>query len=283
MNRSDDKRIILEFPRRLRMPMHSVLSGRTVTPEMVRAFYDETLFQRALEKAASQFMNFGYWYCGTRDLSVAQSNLMEKIISGIVNRSGRILDVACGTGATTLHIKKYWNLDRVFGINISEKQLSVCLSNSGCRNFAVMDAGAIGFADGSFDNVICVEAAFHFRTREAFLRDCVRMLTKGGVLALSDILWHPRGHELMPTWLPENFVATLSEYRILFLNAGFSSVEVIDITEEGWKSYVRHQFSTVHENWMCGRCDFMDLQNNLIGLYRIESALKYNLICFATK
>ena len=28
-----------------------------------------------------------------------------------------------------------------------------------------------GFLDNSFDNVICVEAAFHFDTREAFLRE----------------------------------------------------------------------------------------------------------------
>jgi ubiquinone/menaquinone biosynthesis C-methylase UbiE len=146
-----------------------------------------------------------------------------------------------------------------------------------------MDANALAFSDESFEAVICVEAAFHFDTRETFLRECLRILKKGGTLALTDILLHKEGHNLLPLWPSCNFVSSLFDYQTLVRKVGFSSADVMDITESGWKSYARDTFSSLHDAWISGRIDFLSLQASLSWMYRLAAAQRYNLICFAVK
>jgi SAM-dependent methyltransferase len=50
------------------------------------------------------------------------------------------------------------------------------------------DACALPFRSEAFDRVFCVEAMFHFRAREVFLREAASVLRRGGRLVLSDIL-----------------------------------------------------------------------------------------------
>jgi ubiquinone/menaquinone biosynthesis C-methylase UbiE len=98
-----------------------------------------------------------------------------------------------------------------------------------------MDAANLGFADSSFDTVLCIEAAFHFRTRQAFLREALRVLTPGGYLTMSDLLmaW---GTPLVP---PENHLATPGAYAELIERCGFVDVVVSDGTEQTWRAYRR--------------------------------------------
>ena len=51
-----------------------------------------------------------------------------------------------------------------------------------------MSATELKFADESFDNIICVEAAFHFVTRKKFLKAAFRMLKPRGQIVLPDVL-----------------------------------------------------------------------------------------------
>jgi ubiquinone/menaquinone biosynthesis C-methylase UbiE len=98
-----------------------------------------------------------------------------------------------------------------------------------------MDAANLGFAESSFDTVLCIEAAFHFRTRQAFLREARRVLKPGGYLTMSDLLmaW---GTPLVPT---ENHLATPRAYAELIEGCGFVDVVVSDATEQTWRAYRR--------------------------------------------
>jgi ubiquinone/menaquinone biosynthesis C-methylase UbiE len=208
---------------------------------------------------------------------------MEILVSGILSRSGRILDVGCGTGATTRYVSRYWRPEFVLGINISQRQISYGQKKSVGCSFAVMDAAAIALADHSFEAIISVEAAFHFHTRWDFLKESARVLTKDGTLAMTDVLLHEDGHDLLPLWPRSNFIRHLCDYQSLVCDAGFSRVEVLDITEPGLNSFVRNKFAALHDDWLSGKSDFLTLQYALCTMYRLAAACKFNLICLAIK
>ncbi|MEM1071073.1 MAG: methyltransferase domain-containing protein, partial [Planctomycetota bacterium] len=58
----------------------------------------------------------------------------------------------------------------------SVKSLPVTVNKTAVSSFEVMKAEALAFEDAAFDNVICVEAAFHFETRLDFFREALRVL-----------------------------------------------------------------------------------------------------------
>jgi SAM-dependent methyltransferase len=49
------------------------------------------------------------------------------------------------------------------------------------------NACALPFEDASFDRVLCIEAMFHFPSRQRFFQEVTRVLRPGGVFVASDI------------------------------------------------------------------------------------------------
>lgn len=86
----------------------------------INGWYDRRMFGPKL--IANDFSNWGYWTQSTRNHKEACENLMERLLTFIPRKEGKILDVACGKGATTRHLLKYYRYQDVTGINISEKQ-----------------------------------------------------------------------------------------------------------------------------------------------------------------
>ena len=206
----------------------------TSRERMIR-MYDRALvsanYRRYFED--SGFYNFGYWDSGAKSQREASEALVDELVGRISNRAGRILDVACGPGASTRRLLRYYAPDQVTGINISENQLAAARERAPGCTFLLMDAAQLGFADDQFDAVMCVEAAFHFNTRERFLREVLRVLKPGGSLVLTDMLF--RGF-LKPIGdfgqvPPANFVQNIADYGTRLEAAGFESVEVEDATE----------------------------------------------------
>ena len=107
-----------------------------------------------------------------------------------------------------------------------------------------MDAVDLRFPPRSFDTVICVEAVFHFATREKFLRAASRVLKPGGSLVLSDIIG-TRALEHSPGRHPANYVEDRIAYRHLYRHAGFGSVRIVDATGPCWDDYVRQALAFV--------------------------------------
>lgn len=232
--------------------------------------------------AAAEYMNFGYWEVGTNTRRQASDNLMRRLLAQIPERRGRVLDVACGLGFTTQYLRDAWSSPAdVYATNISERQLRACKRNAPACAVAMMDATHLGFADGAFTHIVCVEAAFHFDTRLEFLREAARLLKPGGTLVLTDLLLHDEAQDLLPDWLPANHVPTLDAYHHTIRRAGFSTVDITDITSQGVTSYLRFMFGKVHDDWLNGLCDFARLDAALSLLYRVAVTHRYNIMCVA--
>jgi len=215
----------------------------TAQERMIR-MYDRALVSKDYRHyfEDSGFYNFGYWETNAKSQREASEALIDELTARIRNKGGRILDVACGPGASTRHLTRSYAPANITAINISEAQLDAARERAPGCTFLRMDATKLRFPDQHFDAVMCVEAAFHFNTRATFFKEALRVLKPGGSLVLTDMLFRsfmkPIGEYGQ---VPQaNFVPDIRSYHAELEAAGFESVDVQDATQACLKGFGKH-------------------------------------------
>jgi SAM-dependent methyltransferase len=127
--------------------------------------------------------------------------------------SGRLIDIGCGSKP----YEDFWApvVDRHIGID------HPTTLHDRSRIDAYATAYAIPFADGSFDSAICNAVIEHLEEPEAALRECFRILRRGGIALYSaPFIWHH--HEE-----PRDFYR-YSRYGLSYLltKVGFEVIEI---------------------------------------------------------
>jgi cyclopropane fatty-acyl-phospholipid synthase-like methyltransferase len=252
------------------------------TARAVNRWYDRRMYlPRPTHRfAESGFHNYGYWTKDIRTQVEACEKLMEMLLALIPQKVGTILDVACGKGGTTRFLLNYYDPEAVTGINISAKQLETCRSLARGCTFLQMSATDLRFPADWFDNIICVEAAHHFVTRETFIGEAHRVLAPGGRLVLSDIV-PTRPKAVQRDVSPRHGPLEPDEYRDLYTAAGFERVEVVDATEECIIGFRRHTLRLLRRRLRRGAIDEATFQRRQARQLRRErrAGNSYVLVC----
>lgn len=118
--------------------------------------------------------------------------IRQSLVDAICGQPRRILDLGCGTGSTTLMLKKAFPEAEVIGLDLSPYML--VMSEYKARNaeaniqFLHGSAEATGFPDASFD-LVTASLLFHETPPEisrAILRESFRLLRAGGEVLILD-------------------------------------------------------------------------------------------------
>jgi len=201
-----------------------------------RIFHDEIVHARLFE--GSGYSNYGYWNEGTACPREAADNLVDRLIEKVPEKAGQVLDVACGAGGTTRRLAQRFGASNVTAINISSYQLERTSKAAPGVNTLLMSATNLSFAPASFDVIVCVEAAFHFDTREQFFRQAYRVLKPGGHLVLSDVLLAADVPAVYP--VPVANLISASTYKSQLSLTGFEGATIESARKSTWESFAKY-------------------------------------------
>lgn len=235
-----------------RMALPILLRGRR-TAGGVAAYFDLITDEGRLFYGDS--FHFGYFRTGSETLRQALDAHTDLVAEMVRPTGGQhILDVGCGLGVPALRIAERYGC-KITAVNISREQIRQGRQLIDQRRMSHRvslvrgDARALDFPDGSFDAIVCLEAAGDICVsepdKERLVHELHRVLRPGGRVGFSDLALHTnpsrtddrtlravlyhRGEELVTDW------------PALFRRQGFTVVDSHDIIAETMPTWHRTQ------------------------------------------
>lgn len=122
-----------------------------------------------------------------------RKTMLGKLGEGVDGRPLKVLDLACGTGDSTIAIARGLPRAKVTGLDLSEGMLKVMegkveKEGLGDRITAVRGDGEnLPFSESSFDRVAIAFGIRNFQNREQGLAEMLRVLVPGGRLVVLEL------------------------------------------------------------------------------------------------
>lgn len=161
-----------------------------------------------------------------------------------LRRGMRVLDVGCGPGSITRGLAERVAPGEVVGVDLSKETLESARRDAAARGLDNLryeegSVYALPFAEASFDVAYAHQVIQHLREREAALREMLRVVRPGGMLAIREVDWEtvaywPREpwidrfvHVHLKTWYRNGGEPAMGrQLRALFNAAGVSELGV---------------------------------------------------------
>ena len=199
-----------------------------------------------LDETRAHWLNVGDWRTA-RTYDAACTALAARLGEAARLSAGdEVLDAGFGFGDQDFLWLETGGAKRIVGINITPLHVAVAKRRANYRGlgeraeFILASATEIPAADSSFDKVVSLEAACHFRTRERFFAEAFRVLRPSGLMALTDVIPLPGGSvtglvariERRFNAFPEENLYDRNSYEKRLQAAGFVDVAVTSIRND---------------------------------------------------
>ena len=172
----------------------------------------------------------------------------DSLVKAVHGAPRRILDLGCGTGSTTLMLKRRFPEAEVVGLDLSPQMLVMADHNARDARLDITlrhgNAMVTGLPESSFD-VVCATLLFHETppaVAKTILRESFRLLTPGGqVLILDGNQRTLRATEWLSNIFEEPFIRDYSQGNVdaWLGSAGFEAVRTEDVFWLNQLSYAR--------------------------------------------
>jgi len=219
------------------------------------------------------FLNWGYWTAETADHIAACENLVELVLAMAPRSGPSVLEAGCGIGGVARRLAR--DYEHVTGINVMDDQLERCRQLVPTATFLHMNATSLELQPGSFDDVISIEAAMHFNTRERFFEESFRVLRPGGRLLLADII--------ATAQVSHSQVTSVDDYVRALQTAGFVEVRVVDVTRDVRDAHTDYCLWYLRQHLAAGRIDQSRFDQAAVGLVARLAATKHYVAGCARK
>ena len=209
----------------------------------------ENFYGKGVENYAdfhNGYLNFGLWEEGIEDYVAAAENMVRRMGTLLnLDENSLLLDVGCGMGTQDIYLFQNFNPRSIDALDVTWKHIEHGRRRAREANLEERvryhhgTATELPFPDNSFTHLLSIEAPEHFRTREKFFHEAMRVLKPGGVIAMADYSLKRQPQNLFEKFIVESArrlwnvpvenVDTAESYRNKMEKAGFARVEIQEI------------------------------------------------------